>query len=183
MNNKEIIEYAGSKFGKSQAEAIMDIIEQNNYKNILNIGVYKGGSALIMGLICKRRGYGKVYCVDPYIEKDHFIAALKEFKQSIKDLELEEYCQLFQITSKEFFSKNQIKFDFAFIDGDHSVEGVKLDILGCSKITNDILCHDWEHHRGKKNIKSVREGILQMVDEGVVKMAEEIEKMARLKPI
>lgn len=57
-------------------------------------------------------------------------------------------CEFINSTSSDFF-KQQIKlgrkFDFIFIDGDHSKEAVEADFLGAFEVLNDngiILLHD-----------------------------------------
>lgn len=35
------------------------------------------------------------------------------------------------------------KYDICFIDGDHSYEGVKVDIQNCKKLCKIIVCHDY----------------------------------------
>jgi len=191
MKDKQIIKQAGQKFGSTQAEALLRIIENNNYTSLLNIGVHKGGSAIVMGLICKRRGYGKVHCVDPWEYKGKvYDEAFESFTNSIKKLEIEKYCPYYKMTSSEFIMQNNpyaesaIKFDFAFIDGDHSQEGVKKDIYGCTSILEiqDILCHDWESRKGKDVIQGVKKAVLNMKEKNAIDIIEEIEYMVRIKP-
>ena len=122
-----------------------EIVKENNYQNIVNIGVYQGASIFPMAEICN----GKIHCVDiwPVEEwKAAFISGINERKLT--------NCIIHHMPSDEFFKSTREIIDFAFIDGNHSHQVVKDDILGAIKCgAKDILCHDYKDHKqrpGKK---------------------------------
>ena len=152
-----------------------EIVKKNNYQNIVNIGVYQGASIFPMAEICN----GKIHCVDiwPVEEwKAAFVAGIKARKLT--------NCIVHHMPSNEFFDTN-VKIDFAFIDGNHSYDFVKKDILGAIKCgAKDILCHDYKDHLQRPGKRFEVELVVDdLIKEGVVTMIEEIEFMARIKPI
>lgn len=153
-----------------------DIVKKNDYRNILNIGVYQGASVIALAEATS----GKVHCVDlwPVEEwKTTFINALKA--KNISNYVIH------HMSSDGFFEKHEnFRIDFAFIDGDHSVEQVKKDILNSIELgAKDILCHDWKDHLQRKGKRfGVEIAVEELIQEDKIVMIEEIEFMARIKP-
>ena len=128
---------------------------QNKKIKILEVGSWMGnGSTIILGEFAKERD-GMLYCVDTWggslVEKiqntlvqSHDIYGT--FEYNIKGRGLEKYVRPLIMTSSEgseILMDNY--FDFIFIDGDHTYEIVKQDILNFSKKlkSDGILCgHD-----------------------------------------
>jgi len=107
------------------------LIQKNNYKNYLEIGVYIGET--IKEIHCDNKD-----SVDPYISDD--------FDRLPK---CEEYPVKFRMTSDDFFeniaSTLEYKYDLIFIDGLHLTEQVDKDIINSLKYLNEngtIIVHD-----------------------------------------
>ena len=127
---------------------------QNKNIKILEVGSWLGnGSTIILGEFVKERD-GMLYCVDTWagssVEKSQNIVQSHDiygtFEYNIKGRGLEKHVTPLKMTSSE--ASEIIKdnfFDFIFIDGDHTYEIVKQDILNFSKKlkSDGILCgHD-----------------------------------------
>ena len=112
---------------------LMQIIIDNKYKSVLEIGAYSNGCTYAFASICK-----KVVSID------------------LNHRSTERFDNATYITGNSHEVRNDIdgKFDVIFIDGDHTYEGVKKDFELYSDLINKggIICfHDiWdteEHHR------------------------------------
>lgn len=55
------------------------------------------------------------------------------------------------------FIKEERRYDLIFIDGDHSYEGVKADIINSMKLSDIIVCHDY------RNIVGVTKAIDEII--------------------
>jgi predicted O-methyltransferase YrrM len=92
-------------------------------RRCLEVGTFKGGSAMIITAALDDLGQGRLACVDPnaQVSTEHW--------QSIAHR-----ATLFQGPSPDVLPQASQtvggKFDFALIDGDHSTEGVIRDIRG-----------------------------------------------------
>lgn len=112
---------------------LMQIIIDNKYKSVLEIGAYSNGCTYAFANICK-----KVVSID------------------LVHRSTERFNNVTYITGNSHEVRNDIsgKFDVIFIDGDHTYDGVKKDFELYSDLINKggIICfHDiWdteEHHR------------------------------------
>ena len=112
---------------------LMQIIIDNKYKSVLEIGAYSNGCTYAFASLCK-----KVVSID------------------LNHRSTERFNNVTYITGNSHEVRNDIsgKFDVIFIDGDHTYAGVKKDFELYSDLINKggIICfHDiWdteEHHR------------------------------------
>lgn len=112
---------------------LMQIIIDNKYKSVLEIGAYSNGCTYAFASLCK-----KVVSID------------------LNHRSIERFDNVTYITGNSHEVRNDIsgKFDVIFIDGDHTYVGVKKDFELYLDLINKggIICfHDiWdteEHHR------------------------------------
>ncbi len=141
-------------FKKLFSKNRVDLINENlSIKNpvVLEIGIHRGdfSKELIKNLNPK-----KIILVDPWIayedivyknswygisnksnqkiQDQYYFELLNFFKKDILDNKVE----IFRMTSDDFFSTNNYKFDLIYIDGNHLFEYVKNDILNSLKFVN-----------------------------------------------
>ena len=107
--------------------------------NVIEIGSYKGRSAIFLAKGCEVRNEGIVYAIDPLISNnEEIIENIKEYKDRIKFIRKYSYEALASVPN------NNIRL--LFIDGDHEYEGVKKDIELYSPLLNKdgiIALHDF----------------------------------------
>lgn len=131
-------------------DVISQLIRAHNVSSVLEIGVLNGENAKN---ILKNHPKITYYGVDPYemetpCKSYDFSSAYK------KACEVFAYRNTVLVTKKSewFFRYSKENFDLIFIDGDHSYEGVKYDIVhSMFRLKGpSILCgHDYScHHPG-----------------------------------
>ena len=102
-----------------------------NVKNILEIGSYEGRSAIFF---LKNFSDSNITCVDTWAGSDEHCSANFELIQKNFDLNTSFYQSnniLMKriMTSNEFFKKNYEYYDLIYVDGDHSSNQVKIDLI------------------------------------------------------
>lgn len=112
------------------------LIRQQKPKKLLCIGSRYGFIPAIMAQACKDNGLGQVDFVDAGFgenDQNHWTgkAYWKSEKglNSFKSFGLDNYIKIFVQTTKQFkkMSLNK-KYDYIYIDGDHSYKGVSFDV-------------------------------------------------------
>ncbi len=126
--------------------------------NLLEIGSYEGRSALFFLDLFKN---SKISCVDTWVGSDehkevNFNSIESNFDYNIKSLKDNMQIYKFKMTSDEFFKKNKNKFDFIFVDGDHSNDQVLKDLKNAWSFLNKngfLLIDDymWWYYKDLKN--------------------------------
>jgi len=119
---------------------------------ILEIGSWAGQSTMVWGLACKKRGRGKVFCVDTWKGADNVIwmqnmkhKILKLFYHNIKASGLEDHIVPINGSSDEIANiLRKDSFNFIYIDGNHSYKQFKKDLVNYMKSVKvgGILCGD-----------------------------------------
>lgn len=85
-------------------------------------------------------------------------------------------------TSDDLDWLNLEKFDFAFIDGDHSYDGCLVDLHNCAKYTRTLLVHDYgreSHHL----LAGVTKAVNDFCAIGFFKIVEVVGTVAKLERI
>ena len=127
-------------------------------KNLLEIGSYEGRSAVFFADIFRE---SKISCVDTWSGSDeheniNFKLIENNFDQNIKFLKDNQLLTKFKMTSDNFFTQNNEKFDFVYVDGDHSKDQVLKDLQNSWSVLNNngfLLVDDymWWYYKNLKN--------------------------------
>ena len=127
-------------------------------KNLLEIGSYEGRSAIFFADIFSGT---KISCVDTWSGSDehkniNFKSIEDNFDQNIKLLKDNQLLTKFKMTSDNFFTQNNEKFDFVYVDGDHSKDQVLKDLQNSWSVLNNngfLLVDDymWWYYKDLKN--------------------------------
>ena len=102
-----------------------------NIKNILEIGSYEGRSAIFF---LKNFSDSNITCVDTWAGSDELSIANFELIEKNFDLNTSFYqsnniLMKYKMTSNKFFRENYKYFDLIYVDGDHSSDQVKIDLI------------------------------------------------------
>ncbi len=107
---------------------------------IVEIGAYKGKSAVVMALGSKAKLREKVYSIDPHIE-----GTKAEFTGNVRRFALEDRIDMIEATSESARRAFDLPIRLLFIDGCHEYDFVKMDILLWKDLVIDggvIVFHD-----------------------------------------
>lgn len=124
-------------------------------KNLLCIGSGRGFIPAVMALACKDNKLGKVDFVDAGFGEEDWYGKWEK-KGFWKQVDPKKYFNFFELnkylninikTTESFIKEklNKKKYDFIYIDGDHTYEGVKKDyklIVSLLKKGSFLLFHD-----------------------------------------
>ena len=126
---------------------------------MLEIGSYEGRSAIFFADIFRE---SKISCVDTWSGSDehqniNFKSIENNFDQNIENLKNNQLLTKYKMTSDNFFYQNTAKFDFVYVDGDHSKDQVLKDLQNSWSILNSngfLLIDDymwWYYKNLEKN--------------------------------
>lgn len=108
----------------------------------LEIGSAEGGSALLTCAAMDDNGFGRMVCVDPQFRfADSVWERIRHRVTRVQGFSP-------QVLNQAALAVEPERFDFAFIDGDHTFDGVQRDIQGVLPLLADqavLLFHDSHH--------------------------------------
>ncbi len=116
---------------------------------VLEIGTFKGWTSILM---CRLKKDLKVTTIDPHFgfpKHPELSSSEAEVNKNIASRKFEDKIKHIKTSSQEFITSE--KFDFIFIDGDHTFEGVKFDFnkfFPNLKKDGIIAFHDYGCHAG-----------------------------------
>ncbi len=123
---------------------IYTLIKKYNVKSFLEIGFGRGYGTFCAAMAMHENGGGKIVTVDPNFNKEHLdnlsVALPKEWFSMVSFMAGK---------SEEYLSGNSEKFDFVYVDGDHTYEATKKDWEMCKDRYNKLLLFDDYHLPGK----------------------------------
>lgn len=156
---------------KKLYEKFVSNSSEKNETNILEIGCFLGRSSFFMAEIVKKSNKNiKFHCVDYFQIRDDWpknsnqkqdlinkfgYDLLPQFQTHIDKLDVSDIVIPYKMSSNdalEYFKKNNMKFDYIFIDGGHAYEIVKNDIIKSLELLkpSGIISGD-DYFTSKKN--------------------------------
>ena len=132
---------------------------------IVEIGTYKGRSAVTLALGSKSAGREKVFSVDPHIE-----GTLEIFKENLNKFGVADHVNILVCDSDEASRDIKQNIRLLFIDGLHYYEYVKKDILAFKDLVIDggiIVFHDYNFKGVARVIRELTEGRDEFIFGGV----------------
>ena len=130
-----------------------------NVKKILEIGSYEGRSAIFF---LKNFSNSNISCVDTWFGSDehnsvNFQLIEKNFDFNTSFYQSNNFLRKYKMTSNDFFKKNDEYFDLIYVDGDHSSDQVKIDLINSWNVLKNggfLVLDDymwWYYKDYKKN--------------------------------
>lgn len=141
----------------SAEKYVIYVLASKKYGTFVEIGSYLGASSSFIALACsENRRYSQLYCVDTW-QNDAmtegaretfsvFLTNTKRFERNITPLK----CR-----SAEAAANFTGGIDFLFIDGDHSYEGVLVDVNAWFPLLNPdalVVFHDYAWADGVRRV-------------------------------
>ncbi len=171
-----------------QAKWLFEMASTAQSGGIVEIGSYYGRSTVCLGLgVSLANSYNKVYSIDPHtggkgfrkkFEVKDSYSSLEGFKNNLERFLLNEKVVPIIKTSADALSEwHGQKISLLFIDGWHTYDAVKHDILGWSKhvISGGIVAlHDYQDKEVRRAIHDsivltgMSETDLEHIDDGMV---------------
>jgi predicted O-methyltransferase YrrM len=134
--------------------------------NFLQIGAYTGDASKWMLDEILSHPDSTLTDVDTWRGSDEEVHHEMDFQDIYKTYldKMEPYANVisYKKTSDEFFSRNYRKYDFIYIDGDHTAFGVMKDLINAHLWLNPggiIACDDYQWSEGKGNFYEPRPAI------------------------
>ena len=132
---------AGAYFRPNYERGILiyNLIKKHKLKSFLEIGFGRGYGTLCAAMAIHENGGGKVVSIDPNFNTAHIKTLMNVFpKEWFKIIKLQSG------KSQNILPQIDEKFDFVYIDGDHTYDAVKFDWENVKdKFNNFVLFDDY----------------------------------------
>jgi len=168
----------------STGESFKAAIEATNARTIIEVGTWKGGSALTMAAATKELGYSnqevEIVCIDTFLGSWEHHTSMASFlqpgngekkfgrptiyEQFLSNVIRKEYTDVITPFPIDSFNgalcleKWQVKADLIYVDAGHDYDSVFADFKLYQKVLRDggmILIDDWHHGPIKDAAKAV----------------------------
>ncbi len=133
------VAHLGDWLSRDKCVRIVDTILHHQPTVCVEIGVFRGQSALVIGEALRKCGHGVLHAVDPWSHEEAIAgsnatannewwmtvdlgAAKHEFLAEISKRGLQDYVIPVQSTSEDYARQTDFAVDFLHIDGNHSEE-------------------------------------------------------------
>lgn len=127
------------------------LIRQFNLTSMLEIGFGRGYSTLCAARAFHDSGVqGKIVTIDPNVDENFLNALTKVFPK-----EWFKYIDIVKGSSAQALPQIHEKFDFVYVDGDHSYEGTKFDWENTKEKYEKFLLFD-DYHLPSKDDPGIR---------------------------
>ena len=125
---------------------IYSLIRKYNVKSYLEVGFGRGYSCLCAAKGIFENGGGKIVTIDPYFEDGLWNQLNQIFPQ-----EWMEMVKVVQEKSQDYLPDKKEEYDFIYIDGDHSWQGVKRDWAATKDKYKKLMLFDDYHKQDHPN--------------------------------
>jgi predicted O-methyltransferase YrrM len=144
--SSELYKSVGAFFRPNYERGILiySLIKHYNIKSFLEIGFGRGYGTMCAALAMSENGGGKIVSIDPNFDQDFLNQLGQLFPQQWFKM-----IQFVQGKSQDYLPTTEEKFDFIYIDGDHTYAATKRDWELCKDRYNKILLFDDYHLPGK----------------------------------
>lgn len=159
-------EQIGAFSTRTEKEAIWHLSQQYIKEGglAIEVGTWTGGSAVIIGEVCRQKG-ARLICIDAFSDDIHGIGIGMQFYM-FHDVLLN--CQDLPIDFMAGDSRNFVNYlkpgiaDFIFIDGDHRLPTVKVDIEGYWEALKPGGCYLMHDYGNPCDVKVVADWFFMM---------------------
>ena len=124
---------------------IYSLIKKHNLKSYLEVGFGRGYSALCAAKALEENGGCKITTIDPAIHPQQWEMIQQVFPKPWVDM-----ITIAQVKSQDYLAMHKDKYDFIYIDGDHTYDAVKEDWENCKDRYNNFLLFDDYHKTQEK---------------------------------
>ena len=138
---------------------IYSLIRKHDIRSFLEIGFGRGYGTMCAAKAIHENGGGKVVSIDPYFDENHIKKLLTIYPKEWFNL----------IDLKAGFSRDVLpeldeKFDFIYIDGDHTYNTVKFDWENTKDKFNKFLLFDDYHMKSRKGDNIECAGVIDQIE-------------------
>ena len=164
--NSDLYKSVGAFFRPNYERGMLiySLIKKYEVESFLEIGFGRGYGTLCAAMAMFEMGKGTVTTIDPALNEEFL-----KYLQQIFPQDWFSKIKFVNSTSQQYFAniEKEQDFDFVYIDGDHTYEGVKHDWENTKERFNKFLLFDDYHMPSKKNDGSYSSDIecARLIDE------------------